>query len=331
VGALLISQWLGGADAYEIVDEASVSVVRDAVRGRATMLEPSAREQLVAAASELAHNQLAHASGGVIGVRAISREGVAGIEVIAADRGRGIVDPRTALRGIPRASGSLGVGLSAARRQAAELDVDVRIGEGTCIRARTFAGPVTPSEVGIYARAHPGELVIGDHAGVQRDDTATTIAVIDGLGHGQPARDAANLAFAEVGRGGPLEVVMQQTHRALGGTRGAVMSIARVAGTAIEHAGIGNIATRIVGTDGSLQLLPSAPGTLGSTLPRRIAVEPLTRRATDLVVLCSDGILTRCDLADEPNILREHPIAIAQRIVERFLRGTDDAIVAVAR
>jgi hypothetical protein len=60
-------------------------------------------------------------------------------------------------------------------------------------------------------------------------------------------------------------------------------------------------------------------------------VERLTRRPTDIFVACSDGILTRFDIGDEPMLLREHPIAIAQRIVERFLRGTDDAIVAVAR
>jgi hypothetical protein len=173
--------------------------------------------------------------------------------------------------------------------------------------------------------------VIGDHAIVTRDDRATTIAVADGLGHGEPARAAADLAMAEVARGGSLDDVLRNAHRSLAGTRGAVMSLARIATEDVEHAGIGNIATRIAGLDGTLRLLASTPGTLGSVLPRRIPVEKLTRRATDLVVLCSDGILTRCDLADEPALLREHPIAIAQRIHERFLRGTDDAIVAVAR
>jgi anti-sigma regulatory factor (Ser/Thr protein kinase) len=331
VGALLISQWLAGTDAIDIVDEASVSEAREAVRAGASMLDTTAREQLVAATSELARNLLVHVGRGSIGVRAISRQGVPGCEVIVADVGRGIADPRSALRGIPRVTGSLGVGLSATRRQVAELDVDTRIGEGTCFRARTFAEPVMRSEVGIYARVHPEETVIGDHAVVVRDDTSMTVGVIDGLGHGQPARDAANLAAVEPARGGALEHVLQQAHRALAGTRGAVMSLARVSGTQIEHASIGNIATRIVGIDGTLRLLASTPGTLGSALPRRIPVDQLTRRATDLIVSCSDGILTRFDLADEPTLLQEHPIAVAQRIVERFLRGTDDAIVAVIR
>ena len=36
-------------------------------------------------------------------------------------------------------------------------------------------------------------------------------------------------------------------------------------------------------------------------------------------------------LEDEPALLREHPIVIAQYLVETFGRETDDALVLVAR
>src|SRR6185503_17311143 len=103
-------------------------------------------ESLAAAASELAHNQLAHAMRGHIALRAVDRAGVPGLEVIAADAGPGIADPARALRGEPRRAGSLGVGLSAAQRLSHEMDLDVRGGEGTCVRLRRFAAPVARRE-----------------------------------------------------------------------------------------------------------------------------------------------------------------------------------------
>lgn len=331
MGAILIAQWLGDATIIAVRDEASVSEAREAVRANATVLDPTRREQLVAAASELAHNQLAHVGGGSLGIREISRGGIPGIEVIAADRGGGIADPSTALQGHPRTTGSLGVGLSAARRQVDEIDLDVRIGAGSCICLRTFSAPVPRSEVGVFARAHPRETVIGDHALVVRDDRATTIAVVDGLGHGQPALAAATRAVAAVTPEAALDQMFARAHKGLHGARGAVMALARITDGELEHASVGNVASRIIGIDGSLRLLTATPGTLGSVLPRRILNERIGLRSTDLVVLCSDGILTRFDLAGEPAIALQHPVAIARYIVERFARGTDDAIVVVVR
>jgi hypothetical protein len=71
---------------------------------------------------------------------------------------------------------------------------------------------------------------------------------------------------------------------------------------------------------------------LGSpqTAPRfheqRFALEP-----HHTVVLFSDGIVSRADLSDEPETLRQPPIAVAQRLAERFGRSDDDALVLVAR
>lgn len=330
MGALLIAGWIGDATAISIVDDASVAEARALVRDAAASLAPTAREQLVTAASELARNQLVHAGGGTIGVRAISRSGVAGLEVIAADGGRGIADPSTALQGTPRASGSLGVGLSAARRQVEEMDIDVRIGAGSCVRVRSFVSPVTRSEVGVFSLAHPDETVIGDHAQILRDDRTVTIAVADGLGHGAPARDSAERVIGVVATTAPLEQLFAQAHQAVLGARGAVMAIARV-GTEIEYASVGNIGSRIIGSDGTVRMLSAMSGTLGSALPRRILTEKLNRQPDDSVVICTDGILTRFDLSEAPAIVRAHPVAIAHYIVRRFARGTDDALVVVAR
>jgi len=149
-----------------VVDEAAVSLVRQEIRRRGPLagLTTESVESLAAAASELAHNQLAHAVRGHVALRAVDRGDVPGLEVIAADAGPGIDDPATALRGLPRTSGSLGVGLSAAHRLSDEMDIDIRRGEGTCVRLRRFATPVARSEVAILSRRCEGETVCGDDA-----------------------------------------------------------------------------------------------------------------------------------------------------------------------
>lgn len=333
MGAVLTDRWLGGTPRIAIVDDASVSEAREAVRaccaghGIATAIA----ERMAAATSELARNQLAHAAFGVIGVRPIQRSGVAGVEVIAADRGQGIREPATALRGTPRVEGSLGVGLSAAARQADEIDLDVRIGQGSCVRIRAFASPVPRSEIGILATPHPDESVIGDHATVLRDADRLVLAVADGLGHGIAAREAALRAVDEVRADRGLEDMLAAAHAACVGTRGAVMSILRITGTAVEHAGVGNIGTRVLGVDGVARPIATMAGTLGSASPRRLHVERLTLGPGEVIAMSSDGLTTRLELTDQPALVRHHPIAIAQHLLARFKRGTDDALIAVIR
>jgi anti-sigma regulatory factor (Ser/Thr protein kinase) len=332
VGAVLIDRWLGDAPRILIVDDASVSEVREAIRTSCKTLgiAPAIAERMAAAASELARNQLAHASHGVIAVRAVERASTAGIEVIAADRGRGIADPTEALRGAPRSEGSLGVGLSAAARQADELDLDTRIGQGTCVRIRAFARAIAKSEVGIYATPHPDETVIGDHASVLRDREGLVVAVADGLGHGPEAREAALIAVDEVRGGRGLDEILAAAHTSCIGSRGAVMSIIRNADT-LEHAGVGNIGTRVIGIDGAGRPLVTMAGTLGSAMPRRLHIERTSLAAGEVLVMFSDGLQSRLDLRAEPALIRHHPIVIAHHLATRFTRGTDDALVVVVR
>lgn len=334
VGAVLIDHWLAGAERISIVDDASISEARGLVRARGAALGVAAlsTEKLAAAISELARNQLAHATGGEVGLRATERGGIVGLEVIAADRGKGISDPVEALRGTRRVTGSLGVGLSAAARQVDELDVDIRWGAGSCISLRCFASPVRRSEVGILAKAHPDETTIGDTAIALRAHGRLTLAVVDGLGHGLLAREPADRALEVVIHHAlaPVDEQLRTIHKALVGTRGAVMALACI-GDRVEHAGVGNIATRVIGLDGTTRLLASTAGTLGSVLPRRIHVDELALQPDELVVMCSDGISTRVDLTHDLPVLRQHPIVVAQHLLARFARGTDDAIVAVVR
>jgi anti-sigma regulatory factor (Ser/Thr protein kinase) len=167
VGTLLSGLWPADVESIPVRDEASVALVREAIRAEAAAiaLERTRAESLVAAASEIAHNQIKHARGGEVLVRRIERAGTAGVEVLARDRGPGIADPTTALRGlVGAAGGGLGVGLSAVLRLADEVDFDVRRGEGTGIAARKFVTPTPRREVAVLGRPLPGEPESGDDA-----------------------------------------------------------------------------------------------------------------------------------------------------------------------
>jgi serine/threonine protein phosphatase PrpC len=282
-------------------------------------------------------NQLRHARRGQFAVRAVKRLGVPGLEIVAADLGEGIADPRRALAGIGPSPTSLGAGVPGARRMTDEMDIDVRWGEGTLVRARVFAERLPRRrEVGILGRPYPGERVSGDQAIFAREGATLVCALADGVGHGPLARDAAALAvqtaLADHERS-PARI-LEGCDAALLDTRGAVMAVARLdedLGT-VEHAAIGNITTRIEGFAG-VRVMSGTAATLGRRGPARPkpAVETVPLVAHEALIMLSDGLTTRVSLADHLDLLREHPIVIAQHILETFVRATDDALVLVAR
>lgn len=65
--------------------------------------------------------------------------------------------------------------------------------------------------------------------------------------------------------------------------------------------------------------------------PAKPRTETVALGDGDLVVLATDGIGSRLSIEGELALLRQHPIVIAQRIIERFGRANDDALVLVAR
>lgn len=178
----------------------------------------------------------------------------------------------------------------------------------------------------------------GDISGDLHVVTFTTrgalLAVIDGLGHGvdaaSAAREAATILEAEAEQ--PLRELISLCHQGMSKTRGAVMTVVSldvVSGT-LEWCGVGNVEGVLVrvGTDRRKgESVVARGGVVGYRLP------PLKVTATeiapgDMLVLATDGI--RSGFADsiEPEC---EPQFIADRILERYGRGTDDALVLVAR
>ncbi len=86
--------------------------------------------------SELAMNILVHAGKGTVTLRAISRGERRGLEIVFADQGPGIEDIERVLRGGYSTKGSLGIGLSGAKRMMDEMEIESGPGKGTTIWIR---------------------------------------------------------------------------------------------------------------------------------------------------------------------------------------------------
>jgi anti-sigma regulatory factor (Ser/Thr protein kinase) len=336
VGTLLIDEWLGvdAGRAIAIRDDASTALVRAEVRrlGPTLGLGTEAVERATSAASELARNQLVHAHTGHIVVRAAApRAGVPGIEIVAADGGDGISDPTAALAGDGKTSGSLGVGLSAAYRLVDEMDADVRWGEGTCLWARTFASPLPRSELAILGRAHDTSVSSGDQAAFVRGPDWLVIAVVDGLGHGHPARAAADRAVALVRTYPelPPDELLTRCDAALRGTRGGVMTIVRLdlATRVLAHAACGNVTTRVLDVLGTAVAMSGQSRVLGARTRHAFPIETAQLASRQVLVIYTDGLSSRIDAGD----LRRPTLVLAHDLVVRFGRAHDDAIVVVAR
>jgi hypothetical protein len=174
----------------------------------------------------------------------------------------------------------------------------------------------------------------GDDCLVRPWRNGVLVAAIDALGHGPEAAQAALAARAtlEAAPEESLHRLLQRCHARLHGTRGVVLSVAVFDETqaTMTWIGIGNIQgvlarARPYRAGGDAVLLPR-PGIVGRTLPR-IGPETLAVEPGDVLVLATDGIAP--EFGHDP-LPQEPPQHQAERILERHVRGDDDALVVVA-
>lgn len=146
-------------------------------------------------------------------------------------------------------------------------------------------------ETGIWQHNAPKETVCGDSYLVWEENRVLTIAVVDGLGHGPAAQQAADIAVRVLQSSQkPLEQIIPEIHRQLIGTRGAVLSIARydMESGIIRFTGIGNIYTYVI-YQGRVKILMSVEGFLGGRLPS-FHEHDLDIEEVEQLIMVSDGI-----------------------------------------
>jgi negative regulator of sigma-B (phosphoserine phosphatase) len=190
-------------------------------------------------------------------------------------------------------------------------------------------------EYGIAKFVLPGQGESGDHHLVCCNRNGILVAAIDGIGHGEEAASAAKAtaallrSFADE----PIISLVERCHENLRSTRGVVLSLASIDP---EHGmmtwlGVGNVQgvlMRSAAKKGNAQesLLLRA-GVVGSHLPPlQAAVLPVVKG--DTLFFVTDGV--RVDFSETLSS-REDPQRAADRILEQYRSGNDDALIVVAR
>ena len=92
-------------------------------------------QQLATVTSELARNILKYAGQGQIKLEKLERKGREGVRLIASDSGPGIEDIDQAMAEHYSTGGTLGLGLSGAKRMMDEFTVTSQPGQGTRVEA----------------------------------------------------------------------------------------------------------------------------------------------------------------------------------------------------
>jgi serine phosphatase RsbU (regulator of sigma subunit) len=159
------------------------------------------------------------------------------------------------------------------------------------------------------------------------------VVVVDALGHGAEAAEAAEAACAIVSAH-PEETpaaLLTRCHEGLRKTRGVALSMVSFdePGASLTWLGVGNVQGLLVRARAASQPRRSAlvlrPGTLGRRLPH-LTSETLAVAPGDVLVLATDGIAPAFASDVAPGIPARD---LAERLLSRHFRGDDDGLVAV--
>lgn len=296
--------------------------------------EIEARIALVA--TELATNTLKHGGGGVLAADRFADAHGSGIEVLALDKGPGMIDVTRCLADGFSTAGSPGTGLGSIVRNSDHYAIYSRPGFGTAVMARFVAddaGQPRHPEIGAVVDTYPGESFCGDRWAFGLGPLGATLLLVDGSGHGPHAARAADTAARVFTDNIDKECVplVEAIHRALAPTRGAALAVARIDAGArlVRFVGVGNIGA-LLASDGEARRMASYNGTAGHVAPRiREFTYPFTIKP--LVVLHSDGLSARWEIDTYPGLVASHPSLVAGLLFRDHRRVRDDAAVVAMR
>ena len=319
------------------------------------------RAELAIVVTELGNNLVRHGGGGELIVRSVQRDGTAGVEVLALDKGPGIANVSRALQDGFSTGGTHGSGLGAVRRQSGLFDLyskaraplsasssaDVT---GTAVVSRVWSQPPSRRlpvpgktdgsalDYGVVCLPKPGEDVCGDAWAVADPRPGRFIVLLaDGLGHGADAATASRQAvrlFHDNVAQEPVRLV-EAIHAGLRSTRGAAVAVAdvRLDRREVRFVGVGNISAAVVtgaGGTGESRSMTSLNGTAGAEA-RRIQEFVYPWPADALLVMHSDGLGSQWHLSSHPGLRNKHPAVVAAVLYRDHRRLRDDVTVFAAK
>lgn len=330
---IAFTQWV------PVTDTSSVGEVRRTALLAAQRLEfdETRAGEFALLATECSRNVLVHGGGGEVIVTALREEGRSLASILAMDKGPGMGNVAQAMSDGFSTAGTLGGGMGAMKRKATVLEIFT--GRSGTIVLLELGQRATGNNLQLAGMAvpYPGERFCGDAWTFHRHPERTVALLVDGLGHGWEASQAAEEAIGAFKKSmqaatlsGP-GAILQSLHDALRKTRGAVAAVAEIRPRekALIFAGIGNISAVLL-SGGASRSLVSHNGTLGLAISR-IQEFRLDWPSDAVLVLHSDGLLSRWDLDAYAGLVVRHPALIGGALLRDFRRQRDDASVVVVK
>jgi len=190
----------------------------------------------------------------------------------------------------------------------------------------------SPASMASFGRACRGEHYSGDLAYVHDHDAGVFLAIVDAAGHGRSAHCVAT-EIEKILRSedtNDLAALIQSMHQQLMGGPGAVV-IAGFLDTEnmdFTFVHIGDVHGKIFGP--RHRTLVGQAGMLGHAI-RTPNIQRESLFAADTLVLCTDGISERYDLAEVQGHRRMSTDVLARQIVKQFGKDHDDATCIVVK
>lgn len=327
---------------YAVRDASDVGHVRREASGiaEASGFSDIQKGRVALIVTEMGTNLVRHAGGGEIIVSTVQGADSLGLEILSLDKGTGISDPAQCMTDGFSSGSSPGTGLGAIRRQSTHFDLFSHKDLGTAILSTVWPTPQEESEsfcTGGICVAVPGEKKSGDAWSVFNPmPQVLKLLVVDGLGHGPKASEAAEEAvkiFESTERLSPPKT-LERIHLALRKTRGAAVAVSEldVQENKLTFAGVGNISATIHSSQGQ-KGIASSNGIAGHNM-KRITDFLFSWMTDDTLILHSDGLQARWNLSQMAcyrGLLSHHPSLVSGVLYRDFKRSNDDCTVVAIK
>ena len=291
--------------------------------------------------AEMVSNLVKHAKGGQVLVKLINESGIPGIEIISMDDGPGMTDVARMMPDGISTKNTLGHGLGAIKRLSDVFQVYSQKSWGTILLSRVFTQSLplrlkdtSKVEIKAIQLSKPGEKVCGDGFYHSVSNEQLKLFLGDGLGHGPEAAKAvaqAGEAFIRCQEQAPGDI-LRYIHDAVKKTRGLVGTVAifDLAAKMWRICGVGNIITKM-GNAKTLKSYLPYNGIIGLNLPNTLNAQEINYESGQQLIMTSDGLKTRWDIAKYPAISRYDLSIPAAILLKDFARNTDDMSVIACK
>lgn len=305
-------------------------------------------------ANEATNNLIKHStSGGEIILDAFRyNSSHVAINLLALDKGPGIVNIEECLKDGYSTTKTQGSGLGAIQRLSTNFDVHTIPCLGTALWSQIVinfgshnAAKINKEQflknefwdVGSICIPVWPEKLCGDGWAIEvmPDNLQASCLVVDGLGHGEGAHEASNEAITifndAKGMNIPIEALFQKIHAGLRKTRGAAAAIAKLdlMHDELEYVGIGNISGTLL-TKNTRKSLASFNGIVGHGIKK---IQTFTYSLPKDFILCmySDGLITHWEIEKYIGLLDKPAKIIAGVLYRDYIRKKDDITITILK